>query len=491
MSIRWDSESDWKNNQDSSGTTGRNGNLKQGYSRDRPDLSTGLVGYWPLHDASATDYSGNGNHGSLNGGVTTGVAGKGGLQAMSFDGNDDYIYVNSGSVLQPTKQFSVSLWIRADDYNTSDSDYLIARAGRSDTSDFFSLFIDESGSIVAQILDDSVSNNYRFSVSSPSEVKLNQWTQIVVTKSWDGNQSEMNLFIDGSIVDSSTDFNPLDGQPNTSNPIRIGENPYGSVYFNGSMGDVRIYNRPLTETEIKKLYRWGGGDFARPPSQSDGGVSYWPLDGNADDSWSDNNGSTNSVSSSSDGVIGSSLSFDGSDSSISIDSSELDIAESKSVSAWFKMDGSASSQYQRIFQTGTGNSNRAFEIWVEDENGALGEVVFRLNYDQSQSTNMISQNIDGFDYGRWYHVCCVYDYANGEMRIYVNGIQKNKSSYNEQIGSETDHYIGNWADGGTRPWNGKIDDLRVYSKSLSPEEIFELYRYGTKGRDLRRQLVNF
>ena len=52
---------------------------------------TGLVGWWPLNEYSgstAYDLSGNDNHGSLNSGVTQGVAGKGGLTSYSFDGSD-------------------------------------------------------------------------------------------------------------------------------------------------------------------------------------------------------------------------------------------------------------------------------------------------------------------------------------------------------------------------------------------------------------------
>lgn len=70
MVIRWDSESDWENSQDSSGATGRNGELKQGIL-ERPDLSSDLVGYWPLDEESGTtvgDYSDESNDGSLTSG---------------------------------------------------------------------------------------------------------------------------------------------------------------------------------------------------------------------------------------------------------------------------------------------------------------------------------------------------------------------------------------------------------------------------------------
>jgi hypothetical protein len=36
-----------------------------------------------------------------------------------------------------------------------------------------------------------------------------------------------------------------------SNPVRIGG---GNVYFGGTIDDVRIYNRALSDSEIKALY---------------------------------------------------------------------------------------------------------------------------------------------------------------------------------------------------------------------------------------------
>ena len=77
---------------------------------------TGLVGWWPLNEDSgntAYDLSGNGNHGSLNGGITQGVVGKGGLTSYSFDGNDDYVDVGD-SAFNLSEAISLSVWIKPD-----------------------------------------------------------------------------------------------------------------------------------------------------------------------------------------------------------------------------------------------------------------------------------------------------------------------------------------------------------------------------------------
>jgi hypothetical protein len=37
--------------------------------------------------------------------------------------------------------------------------------------------------------------------------------------------------------------------------------------------------------------------------------------------------------------------------------------------------------------------------------------------------------------------------------------------------------------------DGLIDDVRIYDRALEPWEIHEIYRWGTRGRDLRPDLV--
>ena len=64
---------------------------------DHASGEDGLIGYWKLDDGTATDSSGNNNHGTLIGGPTPTTGQIGG--ALNFDGVDDYINVpNSPSL---------------------------------------------------------------------------------------------------------------------------------------------------------------------------------------------------------------------------------------------------------------------------------------------------------------------------------------------------------------------------------------------------------
>jgi hypothetical protein len=81
--------------------------------------------------------------------------------------------------------------------------------------------------------------------------------------------------------------------------------------------------------------------------------------------------------------------------------------------------------------------------------------------------------------GQWHHVLAVYDSAIGH-KIYIDGVV-DKSDSNiltavAQSASADNANIGRRADGNT--FNGLIDDVRIYNRALSPDEIKRLYTMG-------------
>ena len=80
-------------------------------------LQQGLVAWYPF-DGNASDMSGNGNHGTVNG-ATLGTDRHGQANmAYSFDGVDDYI-VSSGNTFDTQDKGTISLWFN--DVSTTNS----------------------------------------------------------------------------------------------------------------------------------------------------------------------------------------------------------------------------------------------------------------------------------------------------------------------------------------------------------------------------------
>ncbi len=77
----------------------------------------------------------------------------------------------------------------------------------------------------------------------------------------------------------------------------------------------------------------------------------------------------------------------------------------------------------------------------------------------------------------WTNICVTY--ANGIRKIYKNGEQ---SHQNNQFGVTIDDFSREWTIGTTfghsEFFNGKIDDIRIYDRALTADEIIALYHEG-------------
>ncbi|MEM3893579.1 MAG: LamG domain-containing protein [Thermofilum sp.] len=81
----------------------------------------------------------------------------------------------------------------------------------------------------------------------------------------------------------------------------------------------------------------------------------------------------------------------------------------------------------------------------------------------------------------WYHFVGVRD--GDTIKIYVNGVlRKSTSGVVGSVNNTLDVIIGNRGDLQT-PFNGIIDDVRIYNRALSDDEIRAIYERGALIRD--------
>ncbi len=172
-------------------------------------------------------------------------------------------------------------------------------------------------------------------------------------------------------------------------------------------------------------------------------------------------------------AVGSCLSFDGSTNYVSVpDNNSLDISGSFSVSAWVKWN--VFKNYGVIVQknTGGGAASINYGIWSYDTYiaGYIG------NGSQSNSVS-ISYSSAGISTGNWYLVSLVSDGSN--LKLYVNGILKSSTSQTiTPVGNSYPLYISN----PSYVLNGSIDDVRIYNRALSADEIKQLYQSSVYSR---------
>lgn len=165
------------------------------------------------------------------------------------------------------------------------------------------------------------------------------------------------------------------------------------------------------------------------------------------------------------------LDFDGADDYV--DLGNLDIpGNAMTIAAWFNSRNlsNCSSQDCRIVSKATGVST-AEHFWMLSTWN--GELRFRLKTDGT-TTTLVAEN-SNLSNDIWYHMVAVYD--GSEMRIYQDGVLTGSVGKTGSI--TTDASVGAWIGSNppnatSQPWDGQIDDLRIYDRVLTDAEITEL-----------------
>ena len=217
--------------------------------------------------------------------------------------------------------------------------------------------------------------------------------------------------------------------------------------------------------------------FAQVPSYVpiDGLVGYWPFNGNAnDDSGNGNNGTVNgSVQLTTDrfGISNSSYLFPGnSNSYISVSGSQqLKIQSEITISAWILMDGGYYNP--RIIQFGN-YVDSGYSLFV---NGVSNV---------SRTLTGLITNVGGLGVGLsselnslvWNHVCFVSN-SNGYGKLYINGVLVStvNGSVPNNVSYIGDLNIGRMDHPAYDAWGGKLDDIGIWNRDLTEQEITNLY----------------
>jgi hypothetical protein len=230
----------WNSKLDLPGVFGSNYRIK--VTADDISLTDGLVVYWSFDDGTAIDNSGNGNNGTIH--EATPIARLSGGQALYFDGND-YIIKNQASNLpQGNSAKSINVWFKR---NNTNGCYIVAMDDGSDIyGKTFAICFSRGSWVVVGWADNLITYDWYTSVTDP--YNDDKWHMITVTY----NGTTTKLYIDGLCKDSSSSHT----YASNLNTIWVGKAPSGSgPYFSGSIDQVRIYNRALSDSEILSLYQ--------------------------------------------------------------------------------------------------------------------------------------------------------------------------------------------------------------------------------------------
>lgn len=420
-------------------------------------LSDGLVGYWKMDETATTsgalDSSGNGNTGTYYGHASTtgGRFGRGG----SFDGVDDYM--NTGALdytAANTRENGItySAWFKFG--SLALTEYGIAGAGSRTTNASYG-----AGGLRAgrgpsyRYVQFSIYDGQYKNAILPQALALQEGIWYHAVGVYDPITSKSLLYLNGVLA--ATQDVTKSGITLDPGYSYIGKNMHttDNYYFNGSIDEVRIYNRALNEDEIRKLYEWVPGPVLHLKMDEKSGTTTYDSSGN-------NLHGAISGATYVPGKYGRALSFDGVDDMVAVTQSDLlKPLYAITFSAWIKHSGSDQVMDCLVWD---GGSADAYRINI-DNSGTEGYGVNSAVWTTTVDTD-------------WHYVSGVYDGSATTLKLYVDGILRASDT---SAGSIIDYAsFGNQQlllgdDSDESACGAIMDDVKIYNYPRTQKQILE------------------
>jgi len=225
------------------------------------DWDHSLVGYWAFDegtgeqagDSSSYDHPGVAENGPQ---WVSGLFGT----ALSFDGDDDRVVVDSDGDLEVSGPFTIEVWIRpsqeqevcSNSPNEVGNFGVMAKASNGMEGSWQLRFGAPDSCYLGFHVHDQAGPFVWVTVGQPLEP--GQWYHVAAT--YDG--SAVTSYLNGVEAEST----PLSGLFVSSAPLLIGDDGWGN-HFAGEIDEIRIQKRALSVDEIAASYQADGRTFTR------------------------------------------------------------------------------------------------------------------------------------------------------------------------------------------------------------------------------------
>jgi len=387
-----------------------------------------------------------------------------GASTAGFSGTGSL--VTTESVVDTAESFSMAAWVRLEG---TDSDARVAGfEGVNQSAMHVGYSADSDRWYLAMPEEDSVTGGTWARAESDQTIKANQWTHLAVAV--DRSDQLARLFVNG--VEAGSTAVPAGWT--ATGPFRVGDALSGdaSMPWHGQVAQVRLYDRAITAGDITIGY-----DDHRPlmtPTL----VAAWDFNIDCCGEVWDNSGWGNDLETQGgtqftngrDWNYG--LGLNGVDGLAQSATAVVRTDESFAITAWARLDSNQSDSTVLSTEAATGTSlslgyDTAADRWqvaLPSTDGSTG--------------SHTAESATAPEAGQWYHLAAIYDAANDELRLYVDGnLESTVAAPINPLHVDGRLLLGACGSTNGDRWaymHGVIDDVYVYSGVVTEEMIADI-----------------
>lgn len=186
--------------------------------------------------------------------TANGLYGLGG--AYVFDGINDSFDLGNVLGFERTDRFSITAWIKvANQSSYSNGGVILAKMGGYPLFRGYDFIILQNSLRVYIDNDFTGGNALAVTEKVAGKTTDNKWHFVTMTYDGSSSASGVNLYVDGVASAKTILNNGLTGTILSANTTRVGQRSGDNAFpFNGTMDELRVWNRTLSADEIKELY---------------------------------------------------------------------------------------------------------------------------------------------------------------------------------------------------------------------------------------------
>ena len=433
--------------------------VKNSFKHSYSGQESGLIGLWNFDDGTASDITGNGFDGTLNGDAkivdaTGGRIQPGQFQLLNVISGEDYVLTTFIDLDGDGKQDANEPYAESKPFNVEG----------------------EMGNLDIELLDPVQV------VSQPTSLNLEK-----------GQQMKISIAVSGT---GPFHYKWLKNDKELEIDERINGNDSNELTISSmQLSDAGVYN-VIVSNSISQVISSSALITIVPDNINDGLIGHWKLDENEEDSLVAIDSSQSFLDAELlefldgdpewwvDGKIDDSLQFLSKNKNFVVVSEYEKPTHSLTISAWVW--ASSSEPWGSILKN-----------WGD---GKAGQFHFGLNASGQQLSNYISTSNgksysviedESFPLESWQHVVTTVDGLS--VKLYRNGQLVGNTPYQGSLVENELQSIGigaklnddgSWVSDNAGYWNGKMDDIGLWNRALTNTEILGIYQTGMDGNDL-------